>query len=177
MPSGNGDNDVFIVTHGNTSTGCGGATSISNKMLSWNDNCLPSGDSDNDVSILAHGNTAMSQRKKRTPVLCKWTEGCSKCAKNNTQRFCKQHYDEWISEQAKGGGAPAINNDTIDKTKKYLPLGTGDSDVANQGSGGHNTSIGSANAMIINEDCNNDNANVSPSTLNRVQGGNVVNAT
>ena len=48
--------------------------------------------------------------------------------------------------------------------------------VANQGSGGYNTSVGS-DAMIINEDCNNDYANVSPSTVNRVQDGNVVNAT
>ena len=58
-----------------------------------------------------------------------------------------------------------------------MPLGNGDSGVANQGCGGHNTSVGIADVMIINKDCNNDNANVSPSTVNRVQDGNVVNAT
>ena len=47
---------------------------------------------------------------------------------------------------------------------------------ANQGSEEHFSSI-SNDAMIINEDCNNDSANVSPSTVNRVQDDNIVNAT
>ena len=37
--------------------------------------------------------------------------------------------------------------------------------MANQESGGHNTSVGNSDAMIIIENCNNDNADVSPSTI------------
>ena len=99
MPSGNGDNDVSIVAHGNTATGSGGAPAINNEMLSQTDNCMPSGNGDNDVSIVALGNTAMSQRKKRTPPTCKWTGGCRKYTQNNKQKFCKRHYDQWLREK------------------------------------------------------------------------------
>jgi hypothetical protein len=48
--------------------------------------------------------------------------------------------------------------------------------VANQGSEEHFSSV-SDDAMIVNEDCNNGSANVSPSTVDRVQDDNIVNAT
>ena len=57
-----------------------------------------------------------------------------------------------------------------------MPLSNGDSDVENKGSAEHFTCIGN-DAMIVNEDCNNGSANVSPSTVNHVQDDNIVNAT
>ena len=51
-----------------------------------------------------------------------------------------------------------------------------DSDEANQGSEEHFTR-GSNDAMIVNENCSNGSAYVSPSTVNRVQDDNIVNAT
>ena len=48
--------------------------------------------------------------------------------------------------------------------------------MANQGSKEHFSSVGNY-AMIVNEDCNNGSANVSPSTVNRVQDDNIDNAT
>ena len=48
--------------------------------------------------------------------------------------------------------------------------------MANQGSEEHFTR-GSDDAMIINENCSNGSAYVSPSTVNRVQDDNIVNAT
>ena len=60
-------------------------------------------------------------------------------------------------------------------TDNYLPLSNGDSDVANQGSE-ELVTYGSDDAMIINENCSNGSAYVSPSTVNRVQDDNTVNA-
>jgi hypothetical protein len=66
------------------------------------------------VLLAAHGNTAISQIKKRVIPRCRWTEGgCSQFAQCNTKRFCSKHYTSWLSIQAGGGGAPAINNDTV----------------------------------------------------------------
>ena len=48
--------------------------------------------------------------------------------------------------------------------------------MANQGSEENFTSI-SNDAMIINKDCNNGSANVSPSIVNRVQDDKIANAT
>ena len=62
-----------------------------------------------------------------------------------------------------------------EQTDNYLPLNIGDSDVENQGSEDHFTSI-SNDAMIINKNCNNGSANGSPSTVNRVQYDNIVNS-
>ncbi len=45
---------------------------------------------------------------------CKWPGGgCSKTVQINPKRFCSKHYSAWLLIQAGGGGAPAINNDTI----------------------------------------------------------------
>ena len=64
------DNGAF----NNTATGGGGAPLINHGTVGWTYNHMPLVTGDNDVSIVARGSTAMSQRKKRTPVLCKWTE-------------------------------------------------------------------------------------------------------
>ena len=101
------------MARGKTAIGGGGAPAINNETLSQTDNCLPSRNGDSDVSIVARGNTAMSQRKKRTQPICKWTEGCNKYIQNNKQKFCKQHYNLWFRRQAGGGGAQSINSDTI----------------------------------------------------------------
>ena len=63
-----------------------------------------------------------------------------------------------------------------EQTDNYLLLSKRDIDVANHGSDKHYSSI-SNDGMIINEDCNNGSANVSASTVNRVQDDNIVNAT
>jgi hypothetical protein len=55
-------------------------------------------------------------------------------------------------------------------------LSNRESDVANRGREEHFTSV-SNDAMIINEDCNIDSANVSPSTVNHVQDDKIINAT
>jgi hypothetical protein len=62
------------------------------------------------------------------------------------------------------------------QTDNYLPLSNGHSNVENQGSE-ENFTRGSNDAMIINENCSNGSAYVSPSTVNRVQDDNIVNAT
>ena len=87
---------------------------ISNETLSWTENCLPSSKGDNDVSLAAHGNTAISQIKKRVAPRCRWTEGgCSNTVQSNPKRFCSKYYSAWLLIQVGGGGAPAINNNTI----------------------------------------------------------------
>jgi hypothetical protein len=147
------DNDLSRVARSNTATG-GDTLPISNETRSRTDNCLPSrSNGDNDVSLAARGNTDISQKKRKKSALCKWTEReCSNFAQSNPKRFCGKHYTAWLSIQAGGSGAPAINNNTIgcggDAGGGGAPAINNDT-ISREGEAGGS---GSPAALVINND-------------------------
>ena len=110
--------DLSHVARRNTAT-VDDTLHINNEMLSRTDNCRPSSNGDNNVSLAARGNTDISKKRRKKSALCKWTEGeCTQLAQSNPKRFCSKHYSAWLLIQVGGGGAPAINNNTIGRGRE-----------------------------------------------------------
>ena len=142
--------DLSHVARRNTAT-VDDTLHINNETLSRTDNCRPSSNGDNNVSLAARGNTDISKKRRKKSALCKWTEGeCYQFAQSNPKRFCSKHYSAWLLIQVGGGGAPAINNNTIGRGREAGGGGSPAAPAINNGTIGCREEAGSSDARAIN---------------------------